>query len=133
MFRRPDDISVVMAMGDSITAGFLARSPGFFETHRTDETQEPLISVPVAREYRGLSYPIGGDDGAITVPNILGHWSKNLTGMSRGHHPLLACIGGWCAWRYDDGLNAAISGSTSQNLVAQARGWYRHRAAWTRG
>lgn len=110
-----------MALGDSITAGFLARSD-LFQPDFNQAAQRPILTVPVVREYRGLSYPIGGDPDAITFPNILQHWSKDLKGMSRGHHPLLACIGGWCAWRYDDGLNAAISGSTSQNLVLQVKG-----------
>ncbi len=111
-----------MALGDSITAGFLARSPDLLHPQTADDAQRPIFSLPVTREYRGLSYPIGGDTDAITFPNILQHWSPNVKGMSTGHHPFLACIGGYCAWRYDDGLNAAISGSTSQNLVPQVRG-----------
>ena len=119
-----------MALGDSITAGFLARSPdilhpkpdpdGKIETEHS--AQRPIFSIPVAREYRGLSYPIGGDEGAITLPNIISRWSTNLTGTSRGHHSLLLCLGGKCLWRDEDGLNGAISGSKSENLVLQVKG-----------
>ena len=141
---RPDEIKVVMAIGDSITAGFLAQpsdseseyaSPSDsasgqrLQLDRTDQpskrdngAQTVMAALPGIKEYRGLSYPIGGDPGAITIPNILSHYSPNVTGMSKGHHPLLACVGGWCVWRYDDGLNGAVSGSTSGNLISQVRG-----------
>lgn len=135
-----------MAIGDSITAGFLARpsdSDSDSElTHVTrspvlerggDNAQKPMSVLPGIKEYRGLSYPIGGDPGAITIPNILSHYSPNLTGMSKGHHPLSACVGGWCVWRYDDGLNGAVSGSTSGNLLSQVRGGFTVERSEMRG
>ena len=129
-----------MAIGDSITAGFLAQpSDSESELSPVDrsgpiskdtiysgspggDAQIVMSAIPSIKEYRGLSYPIGGDPGAITIPNILSHYTPNIIGMSRGHHPLLACVGGWCVWRYDDGLNGAVSGSTSGNLLSQVRG-----------
>jgi phospholipase B1 len=44
----------VGALGDSITAGFGARSSSL---------------VDLAVEWRGVSWTIGGDDGAATVPS----------------------------------------------------------------
>ena len=116
-----------MALGDSITAGFLARSPAEHQqqsppTEGQLRTQKILSRPIVANEYRGLAYPIGGDEGAVTIPNILSHWSRDLVGMSTGHHPLLACVGSFCTWKYDDGLNVALSGSTSDSLLSQVRG-----------
>lgn len=119
-----------MALGDSITAGFLARCGVDLQPKPDsngdiidqDLSQRPIFSIPIAREYRGLSYPIGGDEGAITFPNILSHWNPQLVGMSKGHHPVLACVGGRCLWRNEDGLNAAISGSRSADLILQVKG-----------
>lgn len=53
---RPVDVRVIFAIGDSITAAFAAR--GWL----------PL-------EFRGLSFPIGGDAGRVTLPNILAKYS----------------------------------------------------------
>ncbi len=53
---RPDEFSVVMAIGDSITAGALAQG----------QQTNPLLDVA---EWRGLSFAAGGDPGALTIPN----------------------------------------------------------------
>jgi hypothetical protein len=37
-------------------------------------------------EYRGLSYGIGGDVNASTVPNYIKHFQPNVTGYSIGKH-----------------------------------------------
>ena len=122
---RPDDIKVVMALGDSITAGFLAR-PGdapHFRSGSGQRAQLPMTNVPTFEEWRGLAYPIGGDSGAVTLPNILAHWSPELTGMSVGHHPFQAFFAEDYGWRdTDDGLNGAVTGSHSESLVAQVAG-----------
>ncbi|KAG8688905.1 hypothetical protein FRC08_011205 [Ceratobasidium sp. 394] len=55
---RPDDFSVAMAIGDSITAGAFAQGIN---------RKNPLLNFV---EFRGLSYAGGGDPGAITVPNV---------------------------------------------------------------
>jgi small subunit ribosomal protein S29e/phospholipase B1 len=68
----PGNIKAVMALGDSITAGFAMKG------------------VPV--EYRGLVFSIGGDEyisdfektKAITIPNILKLYNPNLQGQSTG-------------------------------------------------
>ena len=164
VFRRPDDIKVFMALGDSITAGFLARSSDeWMATHASTRDRQnywPLIHrlfrwtpllgwnvrldkliawtwnglrqqdakldvQTVWREWRGLSYPIGGDKGAITLPNILARWT-NTTGQSytpslippifRTHDEDAPAL-----WGKDDGLNGAVSGSTSSSLLAQVQ------------
>jgi len=53
----PRDVRVVAAIGDSMTAGFAAKG-----------------LVPL--EFRGVSFAIGGDEGRLTLPNIL----RNQTG-----------------------------------------------------
>jgi len=68
----PGNIKVVMALGDSISAGFAMKG------------------VPV--EYRGLVFSIGGDTyvsdiedtKAVTVPNILKIYNPNLQGQATG-------------------------------------------------
>ena len=62
----PSDIGVVMAMGDSVTAGF-----GIGGT--TDEL-------------RGVSFSIGGDENRTTLPNFLKYFNPNLKGAARGSH-----------------------------------------------
>eukprot|EP01113_Clastostelium_recurvatum_P027727 TRINITY_DN334_c0_g1_i2.p1 TRINITY_DN334_c0_g1~~TRINITY_DN334_c0_g1_i2.p1 ORF type:complete len:410 (-),score=134.17 TRINITY_DN334_c0_g1_i2:85-1314(-) len=95
---KPGNIKIVMGMGDSITAAMSAK----------DST------VLVLREYRGIAFPIGGDPGVVTMPNILKQYAPGLVGMSTG-------IG-----KIDDsgyktnGLNAAVSGAIVQNMTAQA-------------
>jgi len=71
---RPDDIKVVAALGDSITAGFGAKGI-------QDGT---IINLNNLAEDRGISFAAGGDDGAITIPNFLKHYNPNLIGASLG-------------------------------------------------
>jgi hypothetical protein len=52
---RPTDVKAFLAMGDSITAAFGAKD---------------LFKLDGIREFRGLSWSIGGDDGAYTLPNF---------------------------------------------------------------
>ncbi|WWD22714.1 hypothetical protein CI109_107207 [Kwoniella shandongensis] len=155
---RPDDFRVVMALGDSITAGLLARGSRddydydySLSSTPSGGSQRPfrpisnrLLSIA---EYRGLSYPIGYDEDAITIPRILDTYArKNLTGVSRGQHPPTTCLGtgpnpgidlgkvfgkkGICTPRpEEDGLNAAVSGSVSGNLMAQVKDYLLPRIA----
>ncbi|XP_077989701.1 phospholipase B1, membrane-associated-like [Glandiceps talaboti] len=71
----PADIKVVGAMGDSLTA---ANGAG------------AQTIVGSLREYRGISFSIGGDDtyrrGVITLPNILKEYTSDLIGFSVGIH-----------------------------------------------
>ncbi|KAM6915452.1 phospholipase B1, membrane-associated-like [Xenentodon cancila] len=99
---RPGDIKVVAAVGDSLTAGNgIASSPNNI--------------IDVMRQYRGLSWSIGGDDNLTTVtslPNILKHFNHNLTGYSVG-------IG-----KQDTTeayLNQAVTGAKSKDVPSQVQ------------
>lgn len=65
---RPGNVKVVMAMGDSITAGFAM----------VGHLPEDLL------EYRGRVYSIGGVKDQTTIPNWLRHYSKDLQGDALG-------------------------------------------------
>jgi len=105
---RLQDIRGVLALGDSITAGFGAEG-GF-------------------QEYRGSSWAIGGNSGELTLPNLLGAVQPDgappLEGMSVGQHLPEICMGtAFCPRgqrRRDDYLNAAQCGARTGNLVHQA-------------
>ncbi|WVQ64327.1 uncharacterized protein L199_002489 [Kwoniella botswanensis] len=121
---RPDDFKVVIALGDSITAGLLARGSRD-DLSQLSSKQRPMgiQRIPDIVEWRGISYPIGSDDGAITIPNILRHYTRNVTGVSAGHHRPISCLSVGCGAIHPegDGLNAAISGSTSNSLMSQVK------------
>ncbi|KAJ3199473.1 hypothetical protein HDU83_003229 [Entophlyctis luteolus] len=93
---RPADISTVMAIGDSITAGFVMTSTAF-----------PFGTLA---EYRGLVFDIGGDSGAITVPNFLKVYNAQVAGAATGTTALKASI---------DVLDAAVSGAEASGLTGQ--------------
>lgn len=83
---RPDDFSVVMALGDSITAGLFARPSKIpdHDNYRNPRNQKPFqylqdgsvqesqaqTLLPGFEEYRGKSYATGADLGAVTIPNV---------------------------------------------------------------
>ncbi|XP_008494803.2 phospholipase B1, membrane-associated [Calypte anna] len=91
---RPADIKVIGALGDSLTTALEAKA--------TD----------LQRDWRGLSWSIGGD-GALetqtTLPNILKKFNPNLFGFSTGSSKETA------------GFNVAERGATAGNMLAQAR------------
>jgi len=100
---RPDDIKVIMTLGDSITAGFGIQG-----------------SSGLLNEYRGLSWSIGGDDDAITLANMLQSYSTDIQGSSLGSHIMEVCYGLVCPpLQYHpslDVLNAAQSGAMVDDL-----------------
>ncbi|KAM4521769.1 phospholipase B1, membrane-associated-like [Odontesthes bonariensis] len=99
---RPGDIKVVAAVGDSLTAGNgIASSPNNI--------------LDVVTQYRGLSWSIGGDENLTTVttlPNILKHFSPNLTGFS---------VGTGKQNTPQAFLNQAFGGAKSKNVPSQVR------------
>lgn len=112
---RPDDIKVVMALGDSVTAGFGAKLIS-------------MLDAKILQEYRGLSFSIGGDPNAPTVANFIRHYEPSLIGQSRGTHFIELCLGGvFCApdeltYRPNqDMFNAALSGAISRTLGMETR------------
>ena len=44
------------------------------------------VNLRSITEYRGQSWGIGGDDGAITVANMVSHYNPSLEGRSHGSH-----------------------------------------------
>lgn len=99
---RPSDIRVMMAMGDSITSAF-----GIMESWN---------------ESRGNSFSIGGDDGAITLPNMFKYFNPSLVGYSVGSHYSDVCYGSTCPELHyvpiEDANNAAKSGSLISDMVS---------------
>lgn len=65
---RPSDIKVVMAVGDSMTAGFAMKADHAYDIW---DLYSNLL------EYRGAVYSVGGDAGAVTVPNFLARYAAN--------------------------------------------------------
>ncbi|XP_077341490.1 phospholipase B1, membrane-associated [Lithobates pipiens] len=99
---RPADITVVAALGDSLTAGNgIGSNPGDV--------------LDVLSQYRGLSWSIGGDgtlDHVTTLPNILLEFNPFVTGYStdtgKNTDPLSF-------------LNEAVPGAKSFDMLTQAR------------
>jgi len=100
----PNNIKVVMALGDSITAAFGVHgaSGGLVEA-------------------RGQSWSIGMDPGAITAANFIKYFNPNVTGGSVGSHLTELCYGPLCPpFQYkpkEDLLNSAQSGAMISDLV----------------
>ncbi|EGG14282.1 major sperm protein domain-containing protein [Cavenderia fasciculata] len=75
---RPNDIKVVMAIGDSLTAGFAL-------TYHRSGAGDSYIG-----ESRGRSFSLGGDSNIATIPNFLKQIGANTIGQSYGRSlPLL--------------------------------------------
>ncbi|XP_068433215.1 phospholipase B1, membrane-associated-like [Clinocottus analis] len=69
---RPADIKVVAALGDSATAGTGAKAKNLLDLNK---------------DYRGVSWSIGGDktlETVTTLPNILKKFNPSLKGFSKG-------------------------------------------------
>ncbi len=111
---RPDDFKVVMGLGDSMMAGFGAK---LFT----------MIDTELIHEYRGISFAMGGDPHAVTLPGFLQHYRADIVGASRGTHLVELCQGDLCppdevAYRpQSDQFNAAQSGAMSGNLGMEAK------------
>ncbi|KAJ8340973.1 hypothetical protein SKAU_G00332640 [Synaphobranchus kaupii] len=93
----PADIKVVAAMGDSLTAGFGAKSKSLFD---------------LKTEYRGVAWSIGGDETlkeVTTLPNILRRFNPSLHGFSKGEGI------------EQTGFNLAVSGAKAFDIPDQAR------------
>ncbi|ORY90421.1 hypothetical protein BCR43DRAFT_518886 [Syncephalastrum racemosum] len=116
---RPDDIGVIAAIGDSIMAGFIARGVN---------ASTPYVTLSQYTEDRGVSFAIGGDRDAVTLPNILEHYAgAGLQGASVGTRPPQICedeLWSLCIGTEhhgDDHFNAAQSGATSLNFTQQVQ------------
>ncbi|KAM3861027.1 phospholipase B1, membrane-associated-like [Diretmus argenteus] len=94
---RPSDIKVVAALGDSATAGTGAKAKNLLE---------------LKREYRGVSWSIGGDgtlDTVTTLPNILRKFNPSLQGFSKGQGSR------------QKGFNMAVPGAKTSEIPTQVR------------
>ncbi|XP_068505439.1 phospholipase B1, membrane-associated-like [Syngnathus scovelli] len=92
---RPADIKVVAALGDSTTAGTGAKARNLLE---------------LSREYKGVSWSIGGDrtlDTVTTLPNILRKFNSALKGFSKGQGSR------------QSGFNMATTGAKTSDIQAQ--------------
>ncbi|KAM4600980.1 phospholipase B1, membrane-associated-like [Polymixia lowei] len=99
---RPGDIKVVAAVGDSLTAG-------------NGVASNPNNLLDVLRQYRGLSWSIGGDENLTTVstlPNILKHFNPALTGYS---------VGMGKQDTHQAFLNQAVAGDKGRDMPEQVR------------
>jgi len=98
---RPGDITVVAALGDSITAALGASSKSLLD---------------LVTEFRGESWSIGGVGTTkefMTLPNMLKNFGNTrLTGFSTGTGKATAATAG---------LNVAISGAIATDMPDQAR------------
>ncbi|KAI7878869.1 hypothetical protein K492DRAFT_208652 [Lichtheimia hyalospora FSU 10163] len=112
---RPKDIEVVAAIGDSLSAAVAAIN-----------IDTEYLTAEQFKQYRGLSFDMGGDENAITIPNFLEHYSReSLIGPSVGVRDVPLSKETFFA--YDakqvseiDRLNAAIPSATSYNFTQQA-------------
>ncbi|KAG7539647.1 hypothetical protein FFLO_03446 [Filobasidium floriforme] len=119
---RPDEISVVMAIGDSITAGLFARpaSDDLSPSMKSREADQHFFpGFKGFEEYRGVSFSTGGDADAVTLANNIRYYNPDLKGQSYGHHrpPVLSKAFGHTP--ANDGLNAAKSGAKAKDLLSQ--------------
>ncbi|KAI9248912.1 GDSL-like Lipase/Acylhydrolase-domain-containing protein [Sporodiniella umbellata] len=100
---RPQDIKSVIAIGDSITAGFGMMSG------------RPPFSTVV--ENRGKVFSIGGDMGEYTLPNFLSIYASELHGSPEGYTFPLS--------RGKD-LSRAVTGAKTQDLNSQVNQLVHH-------
>lgn len=93
---RPGNIKVMMALGDSITAGFAMQGwlPRDFE------------------EWRGYVYSIGGEENAYTFADFMTVFNPNIQGLAQGNTwPLTA--GAW--------LDGAVSMAKVADVIPQVQ------------
>ncbi|KAI8090679.1 hypothetical protein BDF21DRAFT_411809 [Thamnidium elegans] len=93
---RPNDIKAVIAIGDSISAGFGMISG-----------RPPFSTI---LEYRGKVFSSGGDEGEYTIPNFLSNYNKISRGVPTGITLPLS---------RGKKLNKAVSGAKTQELDAE--------------
>jgi phospholipase B1 len=110
---RVDDIKIVAAMGDSITAGFAALG-------LSNPNQQ--VGLRSLVENRGVSFSIGGDPASTTVGNFIARYVPGVKGRSVGNHGPNICTPSFCLGRYTpeiDRFNAARTGAVSSNFGNQ--------------
>ncbi|KAI8909228.1 hypothetical protein EDD86DRAFT_191183 [Gorgonomyces haynaldii] len=111
---RIDDIKVIGAMGDSVTAGFNLKGLD----------GKPLIDLNSLTEHRGLNYANGQDPGANSLLTLAKTLNDQVVGGATGKHLIEVCYGPLCPvpelqHQPSDGANAAASGALVSNVVKQ--------------
>ncbi|XP_075125593.1 phospholipase B1, membrane-associated [Leptodactylus fuscus] len=104
---RPADITVVAALGDSLTAGNGIGS-------------NPNDVLDVIKQYRGLSWSVGGDstlDQVTTLPNILRQFNPFVAGFS---------LEDGNSNSHNSFLNKAVPGAKAIDMPTQARALVDH-------
>lgn len=101
---RIDEIKVIGAMGDSVSAAFVARPKLVKDL--------PVTLVDLI-EYRGISFSTGGDVGSPSLGNLIGQLNPNLVGKSKGQRAYLGLPNS------GDGFNVAVTGAIASDLHEQ--------------
>ena len=52
-----------------------------------------LLNLSSVTEFRGKSWGIGGDEGAVTLANSMKHYNSSLEGAAVGKHFVFFCKG----------------------------------------
>lgn len=105
----PAYISVVMALGDSITAAFASR----------DVIYDPTKPAELPLEYRDISFSIGkGSDEFPTLPYYIRHYNASVTGSSNMQTLPQVPETGYLEPGVDF-LNVALSSALSEHLPVQ--------------
>lgn len=61
-----------------------------------DEDGSGILNISAITEFRGHSWAIGGDNGAVTMANFVKRYSSSLQGPSVGSHLAEICNGLLC-------------------------------------
>ncbi|RCH77660.1 hypothetical protein CU098_001455, partial [Rhizopus stolonifer] len=96
-----------------ITAGMLAKN-----------TNLDVVQYSTIKEYRGVSFTMGGDTQAASIANYIKHFQPDVYGASLGEKPARLCQNTFfCLDAHHDPeidfLNAAQTGATSDKLPEQ--------------
>jgi phospholipase B1 len=57
-----------------------------------------ILNTSTATEYRGNSYAVGADTGAITIPSFIKNYNPNVKGGSVLSHAASLCYGVLCGF-----------------------------------
>ena len=101
---KPSDVEVVAAIGDSMTAALFAKVKNVIGLI-------PVLFNKHSLEFRGVSWSIGGDEGATTLPNLIKHYNPNLQGYS---------VKTGKEGTANAAYNFAVSGAVASGLLEQA-------------
>lgn len=67
-----------------------------FAMNGIDYENSGILNLSLISEYRGDSYAVGGDKGAITFPNFIKRYNPGLHGASTHSHIISFCTNPYC-------------------------------------